>query len=526
MRRATGGKILFSLLVLFVLAGLNLWGWRPFFDADPVENGDDEIQLAPQRIPSASLSTVRTPSTPGKFGGNPYLVGSPVTTTTSLPEAETNIAVNPVNPSNLVGIITDYSLRPGTDLVNGVSKYTISNDGGQTWADHFVPVKNNAYGQTSDGVSWLVDRDPGIGIDRQGYVYFSGLYLKLAPGGASAASSSSSLTPTNSIARQTYPGGVYVCGGTLPNITLTNANCTPVFTYTLSMGNTTSVDRDWLAVDAGSTSPNEGNVYVVWTHYTGCTKTTCQAKFIAFSRSTDHGLPWSPLIQINSASHVTVDWSMVTVGDDGTVYVAYQNYIMNQNQRQHFLAVSTDGGQTFSTPVAMTPIFQNVTFNCPYRKNSAPNVVVSPVAGADYVYDVYAEQSGSGSSIAVARSRQTKGNGGFTTPVTINDSTAGQREYAAATVDANGTLHTLWLDTRNSPTDTSQYDVYATYSKNLAATFAPNARVTPTTINGNTSFIGDFFGITVEPTTGIAHASWSNGGLINGQLITTTLTPQ
>lgn len=524
MRRALIGRVLLSSLVLFLLAALNLWGWRPFVDPDPVENGDnDEIHLAPQRISAQSVPSLARPSLPGKFGGNPYLVGSPVTTTTTLPEAETNIAVDPSNPSTLVGIITDYSLRPGNDQVNGVSKYTISNDSGMTWSDQFVPLKSNAYGLTSDGVSWLVDRDPGIAIDRQGYVYFSGLYLKLAPGQATNASASLN---TNLISRQTYPGGVYVCAGNLPSITLTNSQCNPVFTYTKATGNTTSVDRDWIAVDAGTNSPYAGNVYVVWTHYTGCTKTTCTTKFIAFSRSTDHGVTWSPLAQINLATQATVDWSMVTVGNDGTVYVAYQNYIMSNNERQHFLAVSTDGGVTFSTPVAMTPIFQNVVFNCPYRKNSAPNVVVSPVAGADYVYDVYAEQTGSTSAIAVARSRQTKGNGGFTTPVTINDSSAGQREYAAATVDGNGTLHTLWLDTRNSPTDTSQYDVYATYSKNLAATFAPNARVTPATINGNTSFIGDFFGITVEPSTGIAHASWSNGGLINGQLITTTLTPQ
>ncbi len=523
MRRVRTGRILLAVSVLFVLATLNLMGWRPFYDPDPIENGDDEIQLAPQHIATTSVPVAATRSIPAKFGGNPYLVGSPVTTTTSLPEAETNIAINPVNPSNLVGIITDYSLRPGNDQVNGVSKFTVSNDGGATWADQFVPLHSNAYGQTSDGVSWLVDRDPGIGIDRAGYVYFSGLYLKLAP---SQASKPTGGLTSNLISRQTYPGGVYVCAGQLPNITMTNANCNPVFTYTLAKGNTTSVDRDWMAVDAGSNSPYAGNVYVVWTHYTGCTLTTCQAKFIAFSRSTDHGVTWSPLVQINLASQATVDWSMVTVGNDGTVYVAYQNYIMLNNERQHFLSVSTDGGVTFSTPVAMTPIFTNVTFNCPYRKNSAPNVVVSPVAGADYVYDVWAEQTGSTSAIAVARSRQTKGNGGFTTPVTINDSSAGQREYAAAAVDGNGTLHTLWLDTRNSPTDTSQYDVYATYSKNLAATFAPNARVTPTTINGNTSFIGDFFGITVEPTTGVAHGSWSNGGLINGQLITTTLTPQ
>ncbi|HKS75738.1 MAG TPA: sialidase family protein [Terriglobales bacterium] len=522
MRRNLLVKVLFSVLVLIVFAGLNLWGWRPFFDPDPVENGDEEIRLAPQRFTAQTTTAATNAITPGRFGGNPYLVGTPVTTTTTLPQAETNIAVNPTNPSNLVGIITDYSLRPGGDLTNGVSKYTVSNDGGMTWADSFVPIKNNAYGFTSDGVSWLVDRDPGIAIDRQNNVYFSGLYLKLGPGSASAATSSQN----NLISRMTYPGGVYVCAATLPNIVMTNAQCRPVFTYTGKTGNTTSVDRDWMAADAGSASPHEGNVYVVWTHYTGCTLSTCQTKFIALSRSTDHGVTWSPILQINPASQTIVDWPMVTVGDDGTVYVAYQFYIQNKNERQHFLAVSTDGGQTFSTPVAMTPIFTNVTFNCPYRKNSAPNIVVSPVAGREYVYDVWAEQTGSSSSIAVARSRQTKGGGGFTTPVSINDSTAGQREYAAAAVDGNGTLHAIWLDTRNSPTDTSQYDVYATYSKNLAANFTPNARVTPSTINGNTSFIGDFFGLTVEPATGIAHASWSNGGLIDGQLITTTLTPQ
>jgi hypothetical protein len=125
----------------------------------------------------------------------------------------------------------------------------------------------------------------------------------------------------------------------------------------------------------------------------------------------------------------------------------------------------------------------------------------------------------------MVRSNLAKGAGGFTSPVIINDSTAGQREYAAAAVDGNGTLHTMWLDTRNSPQDDSQYDVYATYSQDGGATFAPNARVTPALINGNTNFIGDFFGITVEPGTGIAHPVWSNGGLINGQLQTTTLTP-
>jgi hypothetical protein len=516
MHRSSRTRLLLFCSLLLVLGALQVWGWRPFVNPDPVENGEEEVELAPQRPSAIPLDAVPAAKT-AIFGGNPYLVGNIVTPTKTLPEAETNITINPVNSANLVAIITDYSQRAGGILTNGVSKYAISNDSGVTWGQAFVPLSSK-YPITSDGVTWLVDRDPGVAMDRAGNVYFSGLYLKLAPGQPGASTNPS-------ITRQTTPGGVYVCAGTLPVPHLTSASCRPIVTDT-SANPTTSVDRDWMAVD-GTTSPFSGNVYVSWTYYTGCSSNgTCAAKYIAFSRSTDHGVTWSAPIQINSLAHTIVDWSMVTVGSDGTVYVAYELYFMTGARRMHYVAVSTDGGLTFGTPVAMTPLFGNVEFTCPYRKNSAPNVVVSSVSGAEYVYDVWAEQNGNGSSIAVARSILPKAAGGFTDPVIINDSTAGQREYPAATVDGNGILDTIWLDTRNSPHDVSQYDVYGTYSKDGGVTFAPNARITPALINGNTNFLGDFFGITVEPATGVAHPVWTNGGVLNGHLQTTTLTPQ
>lgn len=517
MHRPTASRVVLLCSALLLLVALRVWGWRPFADADAVENGEEEVRLAPQRVAALPAGTAVLNRKTAVFSGNPYLVGSIVTPTKTLPEAETNITVNPVNEANLVAIITDYSQRSGGISSNGVSKYVISTDSGATWGQAFVPLSSK-YPITSDGIKWLVDRDPGVAIDLAGNVYFSGLYLKLAPGQSNAGTS---------IARQTTPGGVYVCAGTLPVPKLTSASCRPIVTDS-SHNPTTSVDRDWIAVDS-SHSPYSGNVYVSWTYYTGCSNGTCATKYIALSRSTDHGVTWSAPIQINSSDQTIVDWSMVTVGSDGTVYVAYELYFPTNAGRMHYVATSSDGGVTFGAPIAMTPLFSNVEFPCPYRKNSAPNIVVSSVSGAEYVYDVYAEQGSGGaitSDIAVVRSNQPKGAGGFTTPIIINDSTAGEREYAAAAVDGNGTLDTLWLDTRNSPQDDSQYDVYATYSYDGGVTFAPNARVTPSLINGNTTFIGDFFGITVEPTTGVAHAVWSNGGLLNGQLQTATLTPQ
>jgi hypothetical protein len=213
----------------------------------------------------------------------------------------------------------------------------------------------------------------------------------------------------------------------------------------------------------------------------------------------------------------------MTVGSDGTVYASFE-VSLGSGQAQHMLATSTDGGQTFSTPAAITPSYTDLTFTTSYRKNSGPTIVVSPVAGAEFVYDMYAQQNGAGSDIVVTRSNSPKGAGGFTTPVSVNDSTVGQRIFPAAAVDNSGVLHMSWFDTRNA-SGTAMYDIYATYSKDEAATFAPNARVTPAVISAGT-FIGDYAGMVAEPTGGVAHPVWTSGGSNAGMLQTTTLTAQ
>jgi hypothetical protein len=519
MKGSTTGRIVVSLAILFALAALNLWGNYPFYQPEDSQNGPGEVHLTPQLFPPVAKTSTAATAQPGRFGGNPYLVGPLQSPTTTGPEAETNIAINPNDPANLVALITDYSLRPGGFSTNGASKYVISSDFGASWIESFVPV-SRGYPTTSDGVQWLVNRDPGIAIDKLGNVYLSGLYQKLAPGSSNAGG--------DSFERDHPPGGVYVCVGKLPSVTLTKANCHPIFTYISPTGNTNDVDRDWIAVD-NSTSPHAGNVYAVWTHYTGCSGTTCATKFIAFSRSNDHGVTWSPLIQVNPSDQTVVDWSMVTVGNDGAIYVAYQNYVDPRNRRQHWMAKSIDGGKTFTPAIAITPVFRNVLFQCPTRKNSAPNIVVSPVPGAEYVYDIFGNSAARGTNIGVVRSLRPKGLGGFSAITMINDTTVGRRDFPAAAVDENGTLHVLWMDTRDAVDDT-QYGVYATYSKDLGKTYAPNAMVAPvfTGAGGSCSnlWLGDYFGITVEPTTGVAHGVWTNAGPKGVHLETTTLTPQ
>ena len=106
---------------------------------------------------SSSNNPPPPPTPPPKFHGSAYAVGSIVTATTSQPEAEEVIAIDPNNHLNLVGMITDYSLRTNG---LGTTRYSISTNGGAAWSDTFVPLNGGTTPATSDGAVWADNRDP------------------------------------------------------------------------------------------------------------------------------------------------------------------------------------------------------------------------------------------------------------------------------------------------------------------------------------------------------------------------------
>ena len=187
-----------------------------------------------------------------------------------------------------------------------------------------------------------------------------------------------------------------------------------------------------------------------------------------------------------------------------------------------------NGELSFSAPVAITALFNELSFKSTYRKNSFASLAVSPANGDVFV--VYADQTSSTTGAEVEFIRSIDGIN-FSLPVVINDHSAGQQFFPAAAVDSSGNLHVSWFDTRNSKSGSSQYDIYATYSKNSGSSFATNARVTGALINAaKASFIGDYAGIAAAAdtsgitTTTIAHPVWTNGGFNNGTLQTAALT--
>src|SRR5207237_2210567 len=112
---------------------------------------------------------------------------------------------------------------------------------------------------------------------------------------------------------------------------------------------------------------------------------------------TDQAKTWSSPLQVSPTSqNGAVQGAQVAVGSRGEIYVAYEVYY-SAGKRRQFLAKSTNGGSSFSVPVAITPYFNDLSFSSMYRTDSFCSLAVNPVT--DYVYAVYADQPSANSQV-------------------------------------------------------------------------------------------------------------------------------
>jgi len=172
-------------------------------------------------------------------------------------------------------------------------------------------------------------------------------------------------------------------------------------------------DKEWIVTDNNPTSPFYGRTYLTWTKF-GAANGSYTESPIFESHSDDGGKHWSKGQEISgsSSSLCTVQatgpagecdenqFSVPTVGRDGTVYVAFEN---GQNaallepeevgEDQYLLVKSTSGGATWSNPsfvvgledgsrdYPLNVVDRQTLSGYQVRVNSAGNIVASPLAG-------------------------------------------------------------------------------------------------------------------------------------------------
>jgi len=281
---------------------------------------------------------------------------------------EPAIAVDPGNPNRIVVGMNDYVTRtwscmiagtPCSALGDGYSGTYFSNDGGLTWC--CTPTDSDHLGTMIPGVERLTGGiydaggDPSVAFDSAGHVFYAGLgFDRTAP-----------------------PNTVAVNKGTFDSEGMLSWGA-PTFINPTTSPSTLN-DKEWIGVDSHVGSPFQDRVYVSWTRFlfNPINGRYVQSP-IAFVHSSDGGATFSdPQLVV---SNVLYDQgSRVVVGPDGTVYVFWEGSTRHATFNSIYMVASTDGGVSFSSPVAVAPAVDIIPpFNAVFRVNSFPAADIAP----------------------------------------------------------------------------------------------------------------------------------------------------
>jgi|GEM_PF-1981297 hypothetical protein len=248
-----------------------------------------------------------------------------------MPQSETSLAVDPNNPSHVVGAFNDgrWFFCPFLPVSNCPSGYTISlsgfttsSDGGKTvMKSNDIPgisyPSNGSCQIYPNGECFLLSwGDPSVAVSPDGNFFYASLAIDPTSG-------ANGVMITKSDPSLWQPGDPCVTGINTP----WHNECwkKPVFVFgNLSAGAVSFEDKDRIAVDTDPSSPFFGSVYISWDHFY---PNGTSASFLA--RCTNDldsctmlsGGPKPPI----SGSDIFADWTTVVVGKDGAVYVTWCN---------------------------------------------------------------------------------------------------------------------------------------------------------------------------------------------------------
>jgi thrombospondin type 3 repeat protein len=366
-------------------------------------------------------------------------------------QAETSMAVNPLNPLNLVAVWRDFrGADESSDAFLGVG---FSMDGGSTWRSQVINFPMT-----------LFLFDPSVAADGHGNFYVA-------------------------VGHQVNASPVY---SQLEVIKSTDGGRT--FSPPVSAG--IIVDKPWIAID-----PDIDTIYVI------AVTVVNGGNGISIAKSVDGGATFSrfALIGTNKQGGSTND---PVVGSNGEVYLSWLTSVCNNPSCTSFTNQvqfnrSLDGGNTWVAGIkvsdAVTPPFVlNGGVIAPSIPSSAVDRSNGPFRGRVYV--VWPD-SRLGSTDILLSSSSDRGDT-WSSPVRVNDDAPGNgadQFLPFVNVDDHGSVLVTFLDRRTDVPNVN-YALFLATSTNGGTSFGPNVRVSDGFFSpGNWpqsgfEFIGDYNG--------------------------------
>lgn len=272
-------------------------------------------------------------------------------------------------------------------------------------------------------------------------------------------------------------------------------------------------DKNWMTIDQTG-GQGEGNLYINWNFAFTC----CGSG--DFSRSTDGGQTFlTPVRMTNSPK-----WGTITVAPNGHVWAAGTS----QNQSTFYVTRSTNAQNPGQTP--SFDLVRQVSFGGRVRFSggSVPNPaglhgqvwIAAPQPGGPNPNHLYALASVgpiSTDPCDVRFIRSTDGGDTWSAPARVHDDTGDNWQwFGTLSVASNGRLDVVWNDTRNTGNFQLHQTFYA-YSIDAGETWSHNYQITDTW-NSWDGFpvqrkIGDYYDM--KSTENVAHLAFS--ATMNGE---------
>ncbi len=358
-------------------------------------------------------------------GPSPFADCPPADLDAVLPkgEVEPNVAVNPTNPANVVGVWMQDRFR---GLVAGVSL-----DGGATWRQVVIPGLTRCTGAQAD---FDYAFDPWVSFGPGGAVYLSASVF----GDAGA-------------------GGILVSKSTDGGLTWSDP--VPLITETHPM-----VEDHGDSITADPT--DKDLVYGVWTHFPAPKRKAAVQGPAFFAKSSDGGATWRRARQIfdPGPNRLTTGNEIVVLPNaelvDGFTLIAVDTADQGQVQSSVAVIGSTNQGRSWSAATIVDRL-QSVGTTDPETGdpvaggNLLTDLVVDPASGRLYlVWQDARFNAGQADVIALSSS----GDGGrtWTKPVKVNatptDLPAGNQQAFTPSVEvaADGTVAVSYFDLRHN----------------------------------------------------------------------------
>jgi hypothetical protein len=273
---------------------------------------------------------------------------------------EEALAIDPNNSSHMIASQNDYRRGDG----NCYAAYSL--DGGKDWNDSTAPM-SFTYGTPTWGTPrqyWQAGGDTSVAWDTKGNAYLSCQMFNRG--------SSVSPNPDQSSA-------FYVFRSTGNDGASWNFPARPTTEFNDSAGTGAVLeDKAYMTIDDNRGSPFQDRIYVTWTEFAAD-----GTAYIYEVHSSDYGESFSKRVLVSKDSPLCPftyssfgvgtpqgrcnenQFSNPFVGPDGALYVAWSNFNSatsnpagtGDNAYQVLIAKSTDGGQTFSSPVKVSAYY-------------------------------------------------------------------------------------------------------------------------------------------------------------------------